>query len=229
MTKNQKRSIVLIIVIFTVFSAVAFALPFQKNDLFWVAYVFGVIAIAAQFYVLRSAFYKAQNIRSRFYGFPIAKVGAIYMTVQLVLSIIFMALAAIAPVWIAILLFVIVFAAGIIGFIGVDSMRDEIERQDAKLMADTSCMTTLRSLVYPLAGRCKSEEAKKAVSALADEFRYSDPVSSEATGTIEAELENAVAGLQAAVSDGDETRIMDVSKGVSELLAERNRICKLSK
>ena len=229
MTKNQKRTIVVLAIVLAAFSVIAFALPFKMNGVFWLSYLFGILAIAIQVYVLKVAFNGTDSVKSKFYGFPIAQIGIIYMAVQLVLSIIFMALAAIAPIWIAVILYVIALAVAAIGFIGADAMRDEIERQDIKLETDTSCMTTLRSLVYPLAGQCEDAEAKKALEELADEFRYSDPVSSEALKTIEMELEIRVADLQKAVADGDANVISTECKKVMKTLVERNRLCKLHK
>ena len=227
MSKNQKRTSVILAIVFIVFSIIAFALPFKKDALFWLSYVFGAAAILLQLYVLKTAFHGTDSVRSRFYGVPIAQAGLTYMVVQLVLSIIFMALAPVAPAWVGVILFVLVLAIALIVFIGADAMRDEIERQDEKLEVDTSCMTTMRSLVYPLAGRCTDKDTK--LAALADEFRYSDPVSSDALKAVEAELESSVSDLQAEVSGGDKGRIISAADRTSGLLAERNRLCRLNK
>ena len=227
MSKNQKRTSVILAIVFIVFSIIAFALPFKKDALFWLSYVFGAAAILLQLYVLKTAFHGTDSVRSRFYGVPIAQAGLTYMVVQLVLSIIFMALAPVAPAWVGVILFVLVLAIALIVFIGADAMRDEVERQDEKLEVDTSCMTTMRSLVYPLAGRCTDKDTK--LAALADEFRYSDPVSSDALKAVEAELESSVSDLQAEVSGGDKGRIISAADRTSGLLAERNRLCRLNK
>lgn len=229
MTKNQKRTVIVLAIVLIVFSVLAFALPLKMNGLFWLSYLFGVLAIAVQLYVLKIAFHGTDSVKSKFYGFPIAQIGIIYMVVQLVLSLVFMALDAVAPIWIAVILYVLALAAAAIGFIGADAMRDEIERQDVKLETDTSCITTLRSLVYPLAGRCTDANAKVALTELADEFRYSDPVSSDALKTIEAELETAVSKLQEVISVGNTEQILNECRMVTELLTERNRLCKLNK
>lgn len=46
--KNRARSWVALGVILVVYSVVAFAPPFVKNGVFWLSYVFGVVAIAVQ-------------------------------------------------------------------------------------------------------------------------------------------------------------------------------------
>ena len=80
-----------------------------------------------------------------------------------------------------------------------------------------SCMTTLRSLVYPLAGKCSDPEAKKALTEMADGFYYSDPVSGSALKTIESELEEMVSELLAVVSNGNGEQVISMAKKTSVL------------
>ena len=64
---------------------------------------------------------------------------------------------------------------------------------------------------------------------MAEEFRYSDPVSSEALADIETELSACVDELQKAVVDGDSVSGRELCRKVSVTLTERNRLCKLNK
>lgn len=229
MKKNQARGLAVILIILAVFSVISFLLPFNMTGVFWLSYIFGAASVLVQIYVLKTAFCGSNEVKSRFYGFPIARIGAVYMTVQLILSVIFMILADITPWWLAVIVFVVLLAVAAIGFISSDAMRDEIEAQDKRLEVSTSCMLTLRSLVYPLAGQCDDENAKEALRELADEFKYSDPVSSEALKEIEAELEKQVAELQTAVSEVRNSEIAGLCRKVSNTLVERNRLCKINK
>ena len=229
MTQNSKRTLAVLVLIFIVFSVLSFALPFKMNGLFWISYLFGVLSIAVQVYVLKIAFSGADSVKSKFYGFPIARVGIVYMAVQLVLSLVFMALAGITPIWPAVVLYVLALAIGAIGFIGSDVMREEVNRQDEKLKADTSRMTSLYSVASSLVGKSDDADVKKVLSELADEFRYSDPVSVEALTVVEAELGTALAKLQGSVSSGNREQIKNECKKVSAMLAERNRLCKMNK
>ena len=56
MSKNRLRGYITLAVLLAVFSVVAFAAPFSKTAVFWLAYVFGVIAIAYQIYVFQMSF-----------------------------------------------------------------------------------------------------------------------------------------------------------------------------
>ena len=64
---------------------------------------------------------------------------------------------------------------------------------------------------------------------LADEFKYSDPVSSEALKEVEENLKRSVGQLQGAVLNSAVNEIADLCRKVSIELSERNRLCKLNK
>ena len=156
-------------------------MPFAKNGVFWLAYVFGVIAIAAQIYVYPKAF-EGESARSKFYGFPIAKLSTIYLIVQLILSILCMAISKVLPTWVPVVFIVLLAAV----------LKAELER-------------------------------------FAEQVRYSDPVSSEAIRDAEMDLNAAVDTLQQALVDGDIPAALQQVKQCEIALAERNRLCKVSK
>lgn len=229
MTKNEKRTLLVIIIIAVVFSTIAFVVPFIKNSVFWISYVFAIIAVLVQLYILKSAFGKGESQKSKFYGFPIARIGAIYQVAQLILSLIFMTFSTKAPIWIAIVLYVVILGIAAIGFVAADMVRDEVEKQDIKIETDIACISKLRTISASLVELSSENEIKHLLQELADEFRYSDPVSSDATEIIENELEELLQVLQNTVIEAknDETTIL--CKKIKIRLIERNRICKAYK
>ena len=90
-------------------------------------------------------------------------------------------------------------------------------------------MRMLQSRLSTLAAQCDSEAAATAVSRLAEELRFSDPVSCEALFDAESELSACIDTLQQAVVDGSEEDILTLCRRTSAALAERNRLCKLNK
>lgn len=229
MGKNEIRGYIIEAIIFVVFTLVVFAPPFRKTSVFWLAYIFGVIAIVFQIYVFKISFSNGDGVRSKFYGFPIARVGVIYLAIQLVLSLIEICLASIIPVWVAIILNILPLAFALIGCIAAEVMRDEIVRQDITLKKDVSNMRALQSLSLSLVGLCQDESLKADLQKLADEFKYSDPVSSDQTKGFEIELMNQLNELQKAVIDGDSHVVSELAKREISALAERNRLCSLNK
>ena len=230
MKKNAKQLMIggIALVLFLVLTL---AIPFPKTAAYWIAFVFGLIAIAAQAYVMKTAFNKGEPVKSKFYGYPIARIGVIYLAVQLAVSFLLMALgfAFKVPVWAALVVCVLILGVSAIGFIAADIMRDEVERQDAQLKTDVKAMRALQSKTASIAGLCADEETEKALTDLAEKFRYSDPVSSEETAALETDLTAAVDELQAAVVDGDNAAAKQLCVKIEAALAERNRLCKLNK
>lgn len=229
MVKNEIRGYIVDAILLIVFSVIAFAAPFAKTGIFWMAYLFGVIAIAYQIYVFQISFNQGDDVKSKFYGFPIARVGVIYLTVQLVLSLIEMCLAAIVPVWVAVIVNILPIAFALIGCIAAEVMRDEIVHQDIKIKTDVGNMRALQSQTASFVGMSQDAVVKKQLQDLADDFKYSDPVSSEATQEMEMELKFLVNEIQRALVDGDMKSVEGFLVRVKASLAERNRVCKLGK
>lgn len=224
--KNKIRAGIVLAVIFAVYTVLTFALPFVKNAVLWVSYLFGVIAIAAQIYVLPRAFAQGESAKSKFYGFPIAKIGVAYLMAQLALGLIFMALAGVVPLWLPLVLYAVLLGAAAVGLIASDTMRDAVEQQEARVKTDTSVMRTLQTRAAALAACRESGEVKAQLQALADDFRYSDPVSNDATREAEEKLAACLSELEQASAEETVTAILPRAKA---LLSERNRLCKLHK
>ncbi len=228
MTKNKIRFLVTLAILLAVFVAIAFAVPFEKNATFWLSFAFGVLALAVQLYAWPVAFAR-ESPRSKFYGFPVARIATLYLIAQLVLSLGFMVLAKWLPAWVGVLVFGLLLAAAAIGFIAADATRDEVERQDAAHKADVATMHALQSKTAFLAGQCEEPETKKALQKLADSFRYSDPVSSDALKDAEANLSALVDELQSAVLEKDNAAAGALCAKIEAALADRNRLCRLNK
>lgn len=225
MKKDTIRAIVVAVIALALYNLIAFVIPFAHTAAFWVSYGFTMAAfpvVAAAIYI---AFIKNSDAKSRFYGFPIARIGLIYGAAQLIVSLVVMALAQWAPWWIPTLLYAIGMGVTIIGLISAEAVVDEIHTQDGKLKDNTVMMRTLQSKISQIAAQ--TDDA--AIKALAEEFRYSDPVSNNAIADAEADLAAAVDQLQAAFVDGDKEAVVQLCRKATALLAERNRLCKLNK
>ena len=227
--KNQMRTLIITAIVLVLFCVLAFVIPFPRGPVFWLAFIFTVVAILAQLYITKKAFANGEGARSKFYGFPIAKVGLIYLAVQVVVGLACMALGLVVPAWLAAVLFVLILAAAATGLITVDAIRDEVERQDTLLKTNVTPMRTLQSKAAAIAGQCEDEALRGVLSALADKFRFSDPVSSAATAEAEAGLAALTEELQAAVLDRDSEAAAALAKRLEAALAERNRLCRLGK
>lgn len=231
MKENKVRiqGLIILAILFVVYTVIAFALPFPKNGVFLLAYLFSVVAFGIQIYVFRISFQRGSDVKSKFYGFPIAKIGVLYLLVQIVVSLIMMALSILVPIWLALILQAIILAAAGVGVIAADVMRNEIHRQDTVLRKDVSSMRGMQSKIRMLAGQCADTEISEDVSRLSEALRYSDPVSSQALAEIEKELESLIDELQKAAMEQDFPAAHELCRKALLTLEERNRLCKLNK
>ena len=224
MKKNWIRGILAGVILLAVYHIIAFAVPFRHNALFWTSYGFGWAAFAMLGLGAYMGLGRKADAKSKFYGFPIARLAVIYFGVQMVLGFAAMAVS-VVPVWAAVVVYGILLALAALGMIGADAVVEEIHRQDTKLKKDVTFMRSLQSKVNQMATQTDVPEVKK----FAEDVRYSDPVSCEALAEIERDLAAAVDELQAAIVDGDRDAIPALCRKAASVLGERNRLCRLNK
>ena len=225
MKKNFTRSAICLGVLLLLYILLAFLIPFPKTAVFWLSFGFTLVAFAVTGWALYTAFLKKPGSTSRFYGFPIARIGVIYGGGQLVCGLLFMALGKWIPTWLAVLVYAAMLGAAVIGLMGAETVVDTIQSQDQKMKQDVRFMRDLQSKVNQMAAQCSLPEVKQ----FCENIRYSDPVSSEALAEIDLDLSAAVDNLQSAIVDGDNIAIRQLAQKADNILSERNRLCKLNK
>ena len=232
MSKNRLRLYLTIAIIFALFTVIAFAAPFERNTVFWLSYVFAVVALAAQLVVQpRALDLGGHDVKSKFYGFPLTRIATAYLVVQLILSLVFMILCKHMEIktWVPLIAYVLIFGISAIGFIAADAMKEEVERQDTVHKANVGVMRALQSKAVFVASQCEDAETKKALEKFSEALRFSDPVSNAATADIEENLTGLLEELGSAVLDKDYPAVKTLCAKAATLLADRNRMCKLNK
>ena len=228
MSKSNK-SVIVLVVIAVMFSVVVFAVPFPKNASFWIAYVAEIIAIALQVPIFKVAFGGADDLKSKFLGFPIARVGYTYLIIQTILSVMFFSMGWIpVPAWITAVVCVLVLGIMLVCSITADIARQTVQKIEQTTKADTSLMMSLRTRISQLVNRTNDPAMKKELERLAENIRYSDPVSSAAIAVEEQRLASALTQLESAVANSD-SRAIEMCKNVQIALDDRNAACKMNK
>ena len=70
MENKKKKSIILVYgILFVMFNVVYFIIPFKKNNVTWIEYVFCLIAIIASLVITLYAFNNGENLKSKVYCF----------------------------------------------------------------------------------------------------------------------------------------------------------------
>ena len=230
MSKIKKKYLLIISIIFVVYNVLVFAIPYpHKSDaVFITAWVAGLIAILAQIYFGLVAFGKKDTLKSKLYGLPIARIGLIYLVVQLILTVLFLVVGAFIeiPYWIVIIPIVIILALAAIGLIVADTYRDEIEKIEECAPLTIKFMNNFKAYVAVFTKRNVETPIYKKLEFFNDEVKYSDPVSSEELAEIENEINVKFNELKelTKVSKFDEANLL--LDDLISLIQERNLKCK---
>ena len=228
MSKSNKAILILVIVA-AMFSVVAFAIPFPKNASFWIAYAAELVAIVLQVPIFKVAFSGAEDLKSKFLGFPIARVGYTYLIIQTILSIMFFSMGWIpVPAWITAVVCVLVLGIMLICSISADIARQTVQQIEQTTKVDTNLMMSLRTRSAQLVNKTSDPALKKALEKLAENIRFSDPVGSSTIAAEEQKLVSALTMLEGAVANNDE-RAIELCRNAQVALDDRNAACKMNK
>lgn len=131
MKKNSVKGYALIGIIFILITVVSLAIPTSKNAAFWIAYIFTVVALAAQIVLWKRTF-GHKELKSKFLGFPIVHIGIVYLIVQIAVLFVFV-FAEKLPTWSALVTCTVIAAMAAIFMIAADVGRTEIEKVEQKV------------------------------------------------------------------------------------------------
>ncbi|MBQ8538725.1 MAG: hypothetical protein IJ433_03640 [Ruminococcus sp.] len=227
--KDIIRGSILAGIVIIVYNVLAFVVPFAHTGTFWVSYAFTWVAFLFGFGTIAYSFSNGADAKNWFYGFPVAKAGAVYLIAQLIIGLLGMLLAKWMLTWIWVVVTVIPLIIAVFRVIGADSTRDEIQRMDEKLVKDVKNIRSLQSKSATLSGLCEDKETASLLESLAEKFKYSDPVSCDESLKLENELEELLSEIEKAIVDDCLGDVSKLCKKVTVSLNERNRICKLNK
>lgn len=229
---NKVRFGVAVHAVFLALYVVAFLIvPFPKTAPAWLSFVFTAVAIIGSGLVYLHAFHAEETLVSKVYGFPVFRVGAVYMLAQFAIGVMVCIIASFValPFWLVLLVYLILLCAAAIGVLATDRVRVMAAETDERLRIDTQNMSGLAASAFAIADRCQSAVLKPELEKLYEQLRFSDPVSNAATLEKENELKQLLTELSAFVEENNESASRAAIRSISHTVAERNMLCKLHK
>ena len=230
MKKITKNYLLIIAIILVVYSVLVFVIPFTKMNMatFVISYIASVIALLSQVYVAYIAFKGEDNLTSKVYGFPIIKLGYIYLGVQFALSILFYILGAFidVPVWICIILYVLVLGLAAVGLITTSTYKEAIEEIEVTKEDNKVFVKELRRDTLVYSSKIKDQTTKDLFDKFLDIVRYSDPVSNENLKEIENEINSKYEEIKVLVSHDNYLVANKEIENLIDLINRRNLMCK---
>lgn len=231
--KNFIKSIIILGIIWLLFSICYFVIPihYYNSTTYGLSYIFIVIAFLVQIYPLVITFIKSSNLRSKLYSMPLIKVGIIYLIVQMLFGIALWAINSMMPVatWIPIIVSLIFIGFTVIGFIGAEAQKEEIENIEKTIEVNTIFIDDLKANSKSFSSCFNYEPLKNKVKKLHELILYSDPVSSPDTASVENEITTKFTRLQKLYLEEELEQLEYAIDELVYLMNERNSLCKSKK
>jgi len=231
MNKNNAKISAIYWILFGLYNIVVFVIAgFEGHGgSFWLSYAFTLIAFAILLGTYSLMQTKGMKAKDWLFGLPMVRYCVIYLTAQLLLSVLFMLLDPVVGWAWAFVPQLVVAAFSVIMIIMCFISKETIEQTHHQVERKTGLMLRLRVLADGLAGKCTDPVVKNACAKLAEAIRYSDPVSNDSLEVCEQKLAYTVGAIDAAIQAGELEKANTLCMEATMQLEERNRLCKLSK
>lgn len=220
--KRKGISTVTALLILTIFNIAAFLLPVSHNITFWIGYSFVTLSIVLFLVSALFLFHSDDNAQT-FFKLPLAVIAWVYLLAQFILGILQM----IVPISYFIALIIDCGLTGIfiIAILTSKIAGETIQKQEKHIAEEVLFISNMQSLL----SRVKTEdhELSQKINLLAEDLKFSDPLSHSLLNELEKQIEASIAILKSDVHD-KEKAAADIIY-ISDLLKERNQKCKMLK
>ena len=215
-------------ILFVVYNIIIFITATDTSGSFWVSYAFTVIAFIVQIISLTFFFWEKNKDRSAFNSLPFVIVSVFYFIVQLIAGSIFMLL---TPVGIKALIIVqiVILSAYLIVAILTLIGKNIIETSENKTEDKIMFIDLLENDVITLKGKTQNPAVIEHLEKLREMIHYSDPISNTSLALIEQKISRKVDNLNDIITTDNIETIGKAINEIQEMLADRNRKCKIMK
>ena len=191
------------LIIFTVFKPWLIA-GTDLRLVFWFSYGFLMLAFVFQIISIIAGKFE-RGIQSCFFGFPLVSVSIFYFGITAVLSLAFMILVTFAvavPFMLMLVLECLVLGFYLIVFIISIAHKNIVVEIDKDIKKKVFVIRSLTSDVETLAEAVSDNaDIKKKLARLAEDIRYSDPMTNEYVAEIDMQIKDVVAELEVLIMD----------------------------
>lgn len=227
MNKKNKSFIAMFAIVALVYILLYALIPFAKPAGSWLMFVFSILSIVGGCCITLYTLGKDDTLMSKFYGYPIFKIGISYTLLQLGASVVVYVVGAFVnvPYWVGLLLSLLLAGIAGIGMIAADNARDFVEQTEDRTIALTRNITCFNLDISDLLELCQEDALRAPLQELATKCKYSDPVSVPETEELEQQIKQELEQLRKLLEQNETQKAEDQIRLLLRLLSSRNRIC----
>ncbi|MDR1622912.1 MAG: hypothetical protein LBS00_11110 [Synergistaceae bacterium] len=225
---NHKIRITLIALIMTAVVSLLFLVIRETTTLFWIAYGFALLGIAAFWW---SGMSLAGNVESYPWGMAVPATVCRYLCIEVIFSAVFVLLEQASLFRFPATWFFLIHAV-ILAFFGIRLVLlrgggEIIERRGQEVRENVGSLSFLRADVSAILE--KTPGMAREIQPVADALRYSDPMSRPSLAPYENAIKDSVIQLEQAASQNDEEKISSLCVTLLRQIKDRNNRLKLVK
>lgn len=224
---NRISMLAILVIVLVIYSVILLATADLSKGVLWVGYGFTVVAAAISGAISWFTLKDPMDAEELYYQIPVSAICFGYVALAMVLGIV----AACLPVgaWKGMLLVELVIHAiiWIILVLSLLHMRKIVEMQNTK----TDKVINIRSWESRLLALSKMTQdgaLSDTIRRLAEDVRFSDPMSDASVESMDREFAQGIDELQELVRDDEVPEAMLQSEKMKNLLKERNRQCRMA-
>lgn len=196
---------------------------------FWISFSLMLVAVCEATFCLMKTMKDGAILKDIMFSFPLWEHTLIFFLYELVVSVLFMILDGkvhFAFPLILGLLGIIVYSFFAFSCLLARGIVGEIQKE---VKIKTTNLRMMQADAESLAENCTTPEAKKAASKLAEDIRFSDPMTDDSLNSIDDEIKRYIRDARIAVAEGREEDVPALCREMGLLLSERNRKCRILK
>ena len=221
--------LIVFIAILAAINVIYFLVPIPKVTASpWIAYGFTMFSVLFTCGVLYFSFFKNEPVKSKAYGFPVFRCAQIYMVFQVVFFAVVCIFSLVIPEWVTLIVCILALIFALIGVLSAETARTIINNQEQRDAAATAQNTYFRLDAAALVNKCNNPAVKPELEKLADDIRYSDPVSTPALNDVESYIYNQMRALDMQINSNSEIELKLIAD-IRRAVADRNQRCKMLK
>lgn len=220
-------------ILFVLFNVICFATPSELKGYskfagaFFCGYGFITAAFIGQL-VCAYITFKTENLKKLFYNLPLVRISYTGLCLTVVFGALCMAVPDL-PNWIGIIVCLLILSFNIIAIIKAKLAAETVGEIDENVKAKTMFTTELTLQAQNILTDAKTDTQKQSVKKVFDAMRYSDPVSDNELFDVETNIKMMMNRLSTSVKNNDEENVVSLSNSITELIKQRNAICKAYK
>jgi len=235
--KNSKRlTLSILAILFVLFNIIVlpFAFFVQVSAVFWISYVFTLIAFGLTSYVVYTKVSSDIPLKDKFMELPLVMVTYRYFVSQLILGSILIVVSIVQPelLVIPLSLLALIGSSLLLGYALIKILLtktaiNEVTRIEDKVKVKVNYIKSLQIDVEVMATKTTNPTSKKALQDLVSTIRFSDPMSHPSLVEIESSIQSKIQELSLKINDSEE--VIRLVFDITILFKERNLKSKLLK